>query len=398
MTATETVAAPEKTASPMLSLDAVARTFADGTGLNPVTIDVARGEFITVLGPSGCGKSTLLRCVAGLEIPTSGVMHLAGRKVFDAGSDGARAVNVPPARRSLSMVFQDLALWPHMTVAGNVEFPLTARGEKIPASERRRRVGEALEMVGISAKAGQRPHQLSGGQQQRVAIARAVVDRPDLLLMDEPLSALDAALRVQVRREITDLARELGLTVLYVTHDQEEALSLADRLVVLRAGRVQQIGTPQELHDNPANWHVADFMGYRNLLEATVSADADGQGRVRIRADDLELVGTAVNPTAAGETVRLAVRPTDLVVQASQSAAASPVNTIAADVEIVEYQGRDYAVEVRTTGGRTLHVRSDHAPEVGTKVLLTVDPSRALVYQEDLDTATTVAHDTAVPA
>lgn len=252
----------------MLSLDSIARTFADGTGLSPVTIDVARGEFITVLGPSGCGKSTLLRCVAGLETPTSGVMTLGGQKVFDAGDGAGKAVNVPPARRRLSMVFQDLALWPHMSVAGNVEFALTARGGRIPASERKRRVGEALEMVGISAKAGQRPNQLSGGQQQRVAIARAVVSRPDLLLMDEPLSALDAALRVQVRREITALTRELGLTVLYVTHDQDEALSMADRVLVLREGSVAQFDRPAVVYDHPADEFVADFVGTMNRNDA----------------------------------------------------------------------------------------------------------------------------------
>ncbi|MGP5672950.1 ABC transporter ATP-binding protein [Brachybacterium alimentarium] len=369
-----------------IRIENVGRRFGGTTALQGFDLTVQRGEFIALLGPSGCGKSTALNCLAGLLPLTDGSIHVGDQRV-DV---------LPPEKRDFGMVFQSYALFPHLTVEKNVAFGLQMRG--VSRSETARRVAEALRLVRLEDQAKKLPGQLSGGQQQRVAIARAVVIEPRVVLMDEPLSNLDAKLRLEMRTEIRRLHQTLGLTTVYVTHDQEEALSLADRLAVLRAGRVQQIGTPQELHDNPANWHVADFMGYRNLLEATVSADADGQGRVRIRADDLELVGTAVNPTAAGETVRLAVRPTDLVVQASQSAAASPVNTIAADVEIVEYQGRDYAVEVRTTGGRTLHVRSDHAPEVGTKVLLTVDPSRALVYQEDLDTATTVAHDTAVPA
>ena len=337
MTATDTIDAPGKTASPMLSLDSVARTFADGTGLNPVTIDVARGEFITVLGPSGCGKSTLLRCVAGLEIPTSGVMHLAGRKVFDAGGDGGRAVNVPSSRRRLSMVFQDLALWPHMTVAGNVEFPLTARGAKIPAAERRRRVGEALEMVGISAKAGQRPHQLSGGQQQRVAIARAVVDRPDLLLMDEPLSALDAALRVQVRREIIDLARELGLTVLYVTHDQEEALSMADRVLVLRDGEIAQFDRPANVYENPADEFVADFVGTMDRLDSGLA----------VRPEQVEVAGLAAD-------------------EGDRNAAGTP-----ATVESCSYVGGRYELRCAVPGAPRswlVHSCDEHAP--GTRLLL----------------------------
>lgn len=191
------------------------------------------------------------------------------------------------------MVFQDLALWPHMSVAGNVEFALTARSGRIRAAERKRRVGEALEMVGISAKADQRPHQLSGGQQQRVAIARAVVDRPELLLMDEPLSALDAALRVQVRREITDLARELGLTVLYVTHDQDEALSMADRVLVLNAGEVAQFDRPAVVYENPADEFVADFVGTMNRNDAGLA----------VRPEQVEVAGSDEGDSGTPATV-----------------------------------------------------------------------------------------------
>jgi iron(III) transport system ATP-binding protein len=253
----------------MLTLEGVSRTFPDGSGLQPVDLSVAAGEFISVLGPSGCGKSTLLRCVAGLETPQAGTVTIDGETVFGSGSAGP-ALDVPPARRGLSMVFQDLALWPHMSVADNVAFPLTVRipgRPKVPAEERRRRTAEALATVGLTAKADQRPGTLSGGQQQRVAIARAIISGPRLLLMDEPLSALDASLRDQIRGEITDLTRRLGLTVLYVTHDQEEAMAMADRVLVLNAGEVAQFAAPAELYERPADGFVADFVGTMNRLD-----------------------------------------------------------------------------------------------------------------------------------
>ncbi|WP_257802619.1 MULTISPECIES: ABC transporter ATP-binding protein [Corynebacterium] len=213
-----------------MALRGVRREFADGTGLHETSLDIAKGEFVSILGPSGCGKSTLLRCIAGLETPDAGVIEFAGREVFGP------LVNVPVNKRNLSMVFQDLALWPHMTVAKNVEFPLTTGKKKVAKAEREERVARAMDMVGISAKAEQRPNELSGGQQQRVAIARALVSDPELLLMDEPLSALDAALRTQIRSELTRLAYELNLTVIYVTHDQSEALAMSDRVAVMHAG------------------------------------------------------------------------------------------------------------------------------------------------------------------
>ena len=236
----------------LLELDGVAKLFADGTGLQPTSFSVDQGEFISILGPSGCGKSTLLRCVAGLERPDRGSIVLRGKDV----------TRTPPSRRNLSMVFQDLALWPHMTVAQNVEFPLTARGQH--PDDTKARVQRALAMVGIESKAQARPHQLSGGQQQRVAIARGIVDEPDLLLMDEPLSALDAALREQIRAELTELVGRLGLTVLYVTHDQSETLAMSDRVLVMNAGQVSQFDTPVNLYEHPADEFVGNFVGSMN--------------------------------------------------------------------------------------------------------------------------------------
>lgn len=244
-----------------VSLRGVRREFADGTGLHETSFDIAKGEFVSILGPSGCGKSTLLRCIAGLETPDAGEIGFAGREVFGP------SVNVPVNKRNLSMVFQDLALWPHMTVAKNVEFPLTTGKQKVTKSEREQRVARAMDMVGIGAKAQQRPNELSGGQQQRVAIARALVSDPELLLMDEPLSALDAALRTQIRSELTRLAYELNLTVIYVTHDQSEALAMSDRVAVMNAGQVRQFADPVELYDHPADDFVAGFVGVTNTHE-----------------------------------------------------------------------------------------------------------------------------------
>ena len=370
-----------------LRIENVGRRFGGTTALQGFDLTVQRGEFIALLGPSGCGKSTALNCLAGLLPLTDGQIRV-GEQRIDL---------LPPEKRDFGMVFQSYALFPHLTVAKNVAFGLQMRG--VGRSETSRRVTEALRLVRLEDQATKLPGQLSGGQQQRVAIARAIVIEPRVVLMDEPLSNLDAKLRLEMRTEIRRLHQTLGLTTIYVTHDQEEALSLADRLVVLRLGQVQQIGTPQELHDGPANWHVADFMGYRNLIDATVSAEpaiSEGEGRVRVAAEDMELLGTAVNSVAAGDEVRVAVRPTDLLVQRSDHTGPAAANTIHAEVEIVEYQGREYAVEVRTPGGRVLHVRSEHAPEVGESVLLTVEPSRTLVYQRDLEAAAPAEHADAV--
>lgn len=245
-----------------LELTNIRREFGNNAGLHSTSVRINPGEFVSLLGPSGCGKSTMLRCIAGLETPDEGIVRFGDHEVFNS----SKRINKPPNRRGLSMVFQDLALWPHMTVAANVEFPLTTGKQKFSAAERSRLVLEALQKVGISDKADSRPNQLSGGQQQRVAIARAIVSNPKVLLMDEPLSALDAALRVQIRSELTALARDLGLTVVYVTHDQAEALAMSDRVIVMEAGNVRQFATPVEIYDHPADPFVQNFIGTVNTL------------------------------------------------------------------------------------------------------------------------------------
>ena len=352
-----------------LELHGVGRSFGDRNALEDLNLTVRSGEFIALLGPSGCGKSTALNCIAGLIPLTHGQILI----------DGTRVDTVAAEKRGFGMVFQNYALFPHLSVAKNIAFGLQMRN--VPRAEVKRRVAEAVALVKLEEHATKLPGQLSGGQQQRVAIARAVVTEPRLVLMDEPLSNLDAKLRLEMRTEIRRLHQSLGLTTLYVTHDQEEALSMADRLVVLREGRVQQVGTPQELHNGPVNWHVADFMGYRNLIDLEVTA-VNGTA-VTVADQGFTLRGTAAQPVTVGDRVRVAIRPEDLVA-VSDVVPVIGGNSTTAAVSVVEYHGREFAVGVTTPTGRSLYVRSDHAPVVGSVIELTADPARVLVFQADL--------------
>jgi putative spermidine/putrescine transport system ATP-binding protein len=354
-----------------LRLNHVGRVFAGQAALVDLTLEIAAGEFIALLGPSGCGKSTALNCVAGLLPLSTGSITI----------DDERVDTLPPEKRDFGMVFQNYALFPHMSVAKNVGFGLQMH--KTPKDELRRRVAEALSIVKLEEYAARLPGQLSGGQQQRVAIARAIVTEPRLVLMDEPLSNLDAKLRLDMRGEIRRLHQSLGLTTIYVTHDQEEALSMADRLVVLRLGHVQQIGTPRELHDHPANWHVADFMGYRNLVDLPVTR-RDGDA-VTLEGAGMTLHGTARQDVTVGETAAVAIRPEDLRLAREGSAAA---DTIEATVEVSEYHGHDFAVDATTSTGQILHFIAPDGLERGEQVRLTADPARVLVYARSLDAQT----------
>ena len=340
-----------------LRLDGVCRHFGGRAALADLDLTVTGGEFVALLGPSGCGKSTALNCVAGLLPLTGGSIWLDDRRID----------TVPPERRGFGMVFQNYALFPHLTVRNNVAFGLKMR--RAPRAEVRRRVDEALRLVQLTELADRHPGQLSGGQQQRVAIARAIVLEPPLVLMDEPLSNLDAKLRLEMRTEIRRLHQDLHLTTVYVTHDQEEALSLADRLVLLRDGRVQQIGTPEEVYTRPANAFVAGFMGYRNLLALTVQGP-DGT----VGGEGLTLVGKPREALATGTSVIVAVRPEDFRVAGAGGEAG-----IEAVVEVVEYHGRERAVQVRA-GGHALHMRTEARLAPGDRVRVTADPERVLIY------------------
>jgi putative spermidine/putrescine transport system ATP-binding protein len=340
-----------------LRLDGVRRRFGGKDALAGLSLTIRRGEFIALLGPSGCGKSTALNCLAGL-------LPLSEGSIWQ---DGTRLDTLPPERRGFGMVFQNYALFPHLSVRSNIAFGLQMR--RLPRDEVRRRTDAAIRLVRLEEHARKLPGQLSGGQQQRVAIARAVVLEPALVLMDEPLSNLDAKLRLEMRTEIRRLHQTLGLTTVYVTHDQEEALSLADRLVVLRDGHVEQIGTPEELHNRPANRHVADFMGYRNLLPVTVTA-VHGD-TVSVAGAGISLDGTAMGDLAEGDAAVAAIRPEDLQAGA---------HGVPAVVEVVEYQGREVAVEARSAGGVALHLRAVERPEPGDRITVTATPDRVLVF------------------
>ncbi|HWQ24460.1 MAG TPA: ABC transporter ATP-binding protein [Gaiellaceae bacterium] len=284
-----------------VELQGLRRVFGEVVALDGIDLSIASGEFLSLLGPSGCGKTTALRLIAGFDRPTAGRVLVEGRDV----------TSVPPNRRGMGMVFQAYSLFPNMTAERNVEFGLRIRKES--RSARRSRVAELLELVGLSEAAKRYPHQLSGGMQQRVALARALAIEPSVLLLDEPLSALDAKVRVQLREEIRRIQTRLGITTIYVTHDQEEALSISDRVAVLSHGRIEQIATPAEIYGAPATPFVAEFVGTMNRVEATV-ADAE--------RGEVELAGTRVAVEAArgrrrGEPVLLLVRPETVEVEAA---------------------------------------------------------------------------------
>jgi putative spermidine/putrescine transport system ATP-binding protein len=342
-----------------LRLDGVSRDFGSFNALKDVTLDVARGEFIALLGPSGCGKSTALNCLAGLLTLTSGAIWL----------DDTRVDQLKPEQRGFGMVFQNYALFPHMSVRRNVGFGLAMQGR--PRAEIAKRVDAALALVRLEAQAEKLPGQLSGGQQQRVAIARATVIEPPLVLMDEPLSNLDAKLRLEMRAEIRRIHDLVGSTTIYVTHDQDEALSLADRVVVLRDGRVRQIGTPEELYARPLHADVAEFMGYRNIVASRATPAGDGASQVAI--GDAALLGTPVD-AREGQVV-IAFRPDDLTPRDG--------GPIAATVTAAEYRGRDFFGKAATSAGTELYFRSEHRVAPGEAVRLGVDPNRLLIYADD---------------
>jgi putative spermidine/putrescine transport system ATP-binding protein len=350
-----------------LRLDRVRRRFGDKVVLDDLNLQIAGGEFVALLGPSGCGKSTALNCLAGL-------LPLSGGSIW---LDQRRVDTQPPEKRGFGMVFQNYALFPHMSVRRNVGFGLTMRG--VGREETRRRVDKALRLVQLTPYADRLPGQLSGGQQQRVAIARAIVIEPPLVLMDEPLSNLDAALRLDMRTEIRGLHQSLGLTTVYVTHDQEEALSLADRLVVLREGVVQQVGTPEELYRSPANPYVAGFMGYRNLLSMTLTA-RDGD-LATVNGYGIELTGQARGEFGTGP-VTVAVRPEDFVVGVEPP---DPQNHLRVAIEVVEYHGREQAIQARLPEGEALRLRSSTRVARGDTVSAWVRRDHVLVFGGQLD-------------
>jgi putative spermidine/putrescine transport system ATP-binding protein len=322
----------------------ITKRYGNKTVLDNLQLDIRKGEFVTFLGPSGCGKSTALSIVAGLIAATEGEIKL----------NGARVDHLPPERRAFGMVFQNYALFPHMTVFDNVSFGLTLK--PLSKDDVTKRTDAMLKLVQLTGYEDRYPGQLSGGQQQRVAIARALVLHPRLMLFDEPLSNLDAKLRVEMRAEIKQIHAALGLTSIYVTHDQAEALSLSDRIVVLRNGILMQSGTPQEIHDRPKNIFVADFMGFRNFFKVRI--DSVSQGIADGIGDGIRLRARATSDVQPGAEMVMAIRPDDI---RAGSQIAPGAEDVSGRVEVVEYLGREQEAAVRINDNTRVWLRTAEA-------------------------------------
>jgi spermidine/putrescine transport system ATP-binding protein len=328
-----------------VELETLTKRFADFTAVDGISVEIRAGEFFSLLGPSGCGKTTTLRMVAGFEPPSGGKIML----------DGVDVGFWAPNRRNVNTVFQSYALFPFLTVAENVAFGM--RYKSVPKSERDKRVAEALELVQLTGFEKRRPNQLSGGQQQRVALARALVLRPAVLLLDEPLGALDAKLRRTLQVELGALQKQVGITFLYVTHDQEEALTMSDRLAVMNHGRIAQLGTPAEVYNEPADAYVADFLGVSNLMDASVEPGGDRRECCRLRLGDFALEAQAGRLDANG-AVKLAIRPERIHLHPYDD---SGSNRVPGMVERLVFLGSITHVYVRLATGSTLQalVRND---------------------------------------
>ena len=349
-----------------IRVTSLVKRFGGATAGDRVSFEVGKGEFVSLLGPSGCGKTTTLRCIGGYETPDEGAIEIAGRVVND----------IPVHRRDIGMVFQSYALFPHKTVEDNVGFALKMRG--VAKAERRRRVREALELVELPGYEARYPAQLSGGQRQRVALARAVIHQPSVLLLDEPLANLDRRLRQSMRVELKLLQEKVGISTVFVTHDQEEALVMSDRIAVMDGGRVHQVGTPSDVYHEPATAFVAMFIGETNFLQGEVAAVEGGVARVRLSADREIAVG-APDGCRPGSQVAVSVRPERIEIDRTAPAAA--VNQVVGTVEFVTYLGSSASYRVRVGRDQRLLVSrplaSARAPFVeGDTVALWWPPDR----------------------
>ena len=355
----------------VVRIERLRKSFAGRTVLDLDALDIHDGEFFSLLGPSGCGKTTTLRSIAGLIEPDSGRVLIAGRDM----------TAVPTWQRNLGMVFQKYALFPHLTIAENIAYGLEER--RMPRAEITTRIAEALSLVALSGTEDRYPHQLSGGQQQRVAMARAVVYRPDVLLLDEPLSNLDVKLRVAMRSELKRLQQAVGITTVFVTHDQHEALALSNRIGVMRDGRMDQIGTPQEIYDAPQSVFVADFVGGTNLLQGVIRQADTTAGTVRIEVEGGGLVIlNTTRPLSAGQRVKIAAKPERV------GLAQMPTVTdgLRGTIESAAYLGASYSYVI-AVGPQKLEARratplpiDGYPAATGEPVLITFDPESSQVF------------------
>lgn len=357
---------------PELKIENLKKSFGDNTVLHDLSLTVPNGQILTLLGPSGCGKSTTLWSIAGLHRPDSGRISFGDRTVFD----GSR-IDLPPEQRNCGVVFQSYAVWPHMTVLDNVAYPLKIR--KVKPHLRKERVREVLELVELGAHADRYPHQLSGGQQQRVALARALAHPPDMLLLDEPFSNLDAKLRDRSRDWLRSLQQRVGVTTVFVTHDQDEALSMSDQVVVMDRGEIQQIGTPVEVYENPANLFVADFVGTANILPGTVVA-ADGV-TARVRLEGLaEPLHVPYASRRLGD-VSVTIRPEAVHLQ--REGDQPGINAVTAKVDTSSYLGDHYRYVLRI-GESRLSVTTTR-PVASDELTIELPPEDLRLFEPETD-------------
>lgn len=357
----------------MVELRNVTKRFAGFTAVSDINLAVRAGEFLTLLGPSGCGKTTLLRMISGFETPTEGSVWLSGEDV----------TRLPPYRRNVNQVFQSYALFPHLTVEENMAFGL--KMQKLPKAEIATRVKAATELVSLGGMEQRKPAQLSGGQRQRVALARALVCQPKVLLLDEPLSALDAKLRHLMQVELKRLQKKLGITFVFVTHDQEEALTMSDRIAIVNRGRIEQLGESSEIYHSPQTSFVANFIGQANILEATLMADEGNFSRLRL-VGDVELLVPSEARLSEMKKLLISIRPEKVHLQKTRPAG---VNVFEAGVEDELFKGPIDQLELRTSGGLelTVVVANESATQEcfhrGEKVWCSVHPSDIVVVRRD---------------
>ena len=328
-------------AKPFIAFRHVTKRFGDFVAVNDLSLDIYEREFFALLGPSGCGKTTLMRMIAGFDEPTTGEVYL----------DGQSLAGVPPYRRPTNMMFQSYALFPHMTVEANIAFGL--KQDRMPAAEIRRRVEEMLALVKLTPFARRKPHQLSGGQRQRVALARSLAKKPKVLLLDEPLAALDKKLREETQFELTDLQQKLGLTFVIVTHDQEEAMTVADRIAVMDQGRIIQVATPAEIYEQPNSRYVADFIGDVNLIEGRVVSTFDRTIRMECPGTGAIVEVDQATEAEKGDPAWLAIRPEKVAISHDPPEEGS-VNAVSGEVWDIAYLGDISVYHVRLPTGATI--------------------------------------------
>jgi len=362
-----------------IRLERVTKTFGETLAVDDLSLDIEEGEFFSMLGPSGCGKTTTLRMIGGFDDPTRGTIYLGGRDVTD----------LPPYRRDVNTVFQSYALFPHFNVFENVAFGLRRR--KVDKSDIERRVRESLELVDLVGFDRRKPGQMSGGQQQRVALARALVNRPKVLLLDEPLGALDLKLRKQMQLELKRIQEEVGITFIYVTHDQEEAMTMSNRLAVMRHGKAEQIGEPEDVYEYPATEFVAGFLGASNLLEGETKEERDGRTTVLLSTGSAVAVPSGRVPVDGGSRVKVGVRPEKISIRREDADLPSGVNSVRGLLRMSTYIGVSHQYKVDGPGGSeiTVYVQNighKESPHPGERVVLSWEPEHtfAVTPQDEL--------------